>query len=102
MQELNFELTRNQRKENARFHTQNNFFTKEDRDKILDRSLDSRDFNSNINNSFDGGGGLGGSARITKKKKNVIYSVEGEPVDFSQGSRPDLRKEKIPQSGNKL
>ena len=33
MRDLNIELTRNQRKDNARFHTQNNFFSKEDRDK---------------------------------------------------------------------
>ena len=55
MNQLNKELTRTQRQENARFHTQNNFFTKADRDNILDRSLDNDD---NANNSFAGVGSV--------------------------------------------
>lgn len=87
MRELNNELTKTQRKDNARFHTQNNFFSKEDRDNILNRSLSNDDIV--VVNSD------GVSEHKPKKKrksKNILMSTDGEEVDFSPGKMPDLRK----------
>ena len=35
-----------------------------------------------------------------KKKRKVLMSVDGEAVDFSGGSKPDLRKQKKSSNGN--
>ena len=86
MKELNNVMVLNQKQQREnKFRTQVNFF-KPDKNKILDVSLTEKE-NRGVNNTFDGG-----KKKRKQKNKIILMSVDGEPVDFSEGKMPDLRK----------